>query len=95
MFSKRTRVSVLVAAAVTLGGVFAYVAPASNIDRAPLDDRLGIADDLPTIRPWGEDLSKSAVDAAGIERDLDGNTRALFASDQWCGRPACGNPRLP
>lgn len=95
MFSKRTRLSVLVAAAVTLGGVFAYVAPASNVDRAPLDDRLGIADDLPTIRPWGGDLSEGAVGSGGIELDLDGNALALFASDQWCGLPACGNRRQP
>ena len=78
--------------ALTLGVVFTFVAPASNADRAPLDNRLDIAHDLPTLRPWGEDLSERAVDAAGIERDLDGNTRALFASDQWCGRPGCGNP---
>ena len=81
--------------AVTLGVVFTYVAPASTADRAPLDNRLGVADDLPTIRPWGEDLSESAVVAAGIERDLDGNTKALFAADQWCGKPACGNTGLP
>jgi hypothetical protein len=95
MFSKkRIRLAAFVGVAVTLGGLFAYVAPASNVDRAPLDDRPAI-ENSPTIRPWGEDLSGGAVDSGGIELDLDGNASALFASDQWCGLRACGNPRLP
>jgi hypothetical protein len=93
---KRMRLAVFVAVAATLAGVFAYVATASNADRAPLDDRPGIANNA-TIqyRPWGEDLSEGAVDSGRIEADLDGNASALFASDQWCGLPACGNPRQP
>jgi hypothetical protein len=90
---KRMRLAVFVAVAATLAGVFAYVAPASNADRALLDDRPGIANNA-TIGPWGEDLSEGAVDSGGIETDLDGNASALFASD-WCGLPACGNPRQP
>jgi hypothetical protein len=90
---KRMRLIVFVAVAAALAGVFAYVAPASNADRAPLDDRPGIASNT-TIRPWGEDLAEGAVDSGGIEADLDGNASALFASD-WCGLPACGNPRQP
>jgi hypothetical protein len=90
---KRMRLIVFVAVAATLAGMFAYVAPASNADLAPLDDRPGIANNA-TIRPWSEDLSVGAIDSGGIETDLDGNASALFASD-WCGRPACGNPRQP
>ena len=78
---KRMRVIVLVTVAATLAGVFAYVAPASNADRAPLDDRPGIANNA-TIRPWSGYLSEGAVDSAGIELDLDGNASALVPSDQ-------------
>jgi len=91
---KRMRLTLFVAGAATLAGVFAYVAPASNADRVPLDDRPGVANNA-TIRPWGEDLAEGAVNAGGIEADLDGNASALFASDQWCGLPACGDPRQP
>jgi hypothetical protein len=77
---KRMRLIAFVAVAATLAGMFAYVAPASNADRAPLDDRPGIANNA-TIRPWGEDLSEGAVDSGEIEADLDGNASALFASD--------------
>jgi hypothetical protein len=66
--------------AATLAGVYAYVAPASNVTPAPLDDRPGIASNA-TIRPWSEFLSARAVDSNGIERDLDGNASALAASD--------------
>ena len=90
---KRLRLIVFAAVAATLAGMFAYVAPASNADLAPLDDRPGVANSA-TIRPWSEDLSVGAIDSGGIETDLDGNASALFASD-WCGRPACGNPRQP
>lgn len=96
MFSKRkARLIIFAAVAAALGGgLFAYVTPAStNVDPAPVA-RPGI-ENSPTIRPWGEDLSEGAVDPAGIELDLDGNASALLASDQWCGRPACGNPRQP
>jgi hypothetical protein len=96
MFSKRkARLAVLVAVAATLGGgLLVYVTPASTkVDPAPAFDRPGIANNI-TIRPWGEDLSKDAVEAAGIERDLDGNASSLVASD-CIGLPACGNPRLP
>jgi hypothetical protein len=95
---KRMRLAVFVAvAAATLAGVYAYVAPASDAARAPLDDRPGIANNATnaTIRPWSDYLSEGAADSRGIEADLDGNASALFASDQWCGLPACGNPRLP
>jgi hypothetical protein len=82
MFSKRMRLTVFFAFAVTLGGVFAYVAPAStSVDPVAVDDRPGIAID-PTYRSWGEDLSANAVDAAGIETDLDGNASSLFPSDR-------------
>jgi hypothetical protein len=97
MFSKRkARLVVFAAVAATLGGgLFVYVTPAStNVNPAPVDDRLGIADSA-RIRPWGEDLSAQAVGSGGIERDLDGNASALFALDQLCGLPACGNPRQP
>jgi hypothetical protein len=83
MFSTRkARLFVFVAFAATLGGgLFAYVTPASTkVDPAPAFDRPGIAID-PTYRSWGEDLSEDAVDAAGIEKDLDGNAASLFPSD--------------
>ena len=92
MFSKRkARLIVFVAAAVTLsGGLFIYVTPAStSVNPAPVNHRPGIASDA-TITPWGEYVSEGAVDSAGIETDLDGNTSSLYASDQWCGLPACG-----
>jgi hypothetical protein len=84
MFSRRkARLVVFAAVAATLGGgLFVYVTPAStNVNPAPVYDRPGIADGA-TITPWGEYLSAGAVDSAGIENDLDGNTSALFASDQ-------------
>ena len=81
-------------AAVTLGVVFAYVSPAaSNVNPASFADRSGVAS-YSVLRPWSENLSGDAVDAGGIERDLDGNASSLYASDQWCGRPACGDPSL-
>ena|SRR5262245_53333991 len=98
MFSRReARLSVFVSVAsvaVTLGVVFAYVAPAaSNVNPAPLDDRSGVAS-FSTLRPWSENLSEDAVDSRGIERDLDGNAYSLYPSDQWCGQPVCGDPLL-
>jgi hypothetical protein len=92
MFSKM-RLAVFVAVAATLTGVFAYVAPASDANRAPLDDRPGIANNA-TIRPWSDYLSEGAVRSGGIENDLDGNASALVPSD-CIGLPACGNPRQP
>jgi hypothetical protein len=97
MFPKlNARLIVFVAIAATLGGgLFLYVSPASTkVDPAPVFDRPSIANEV-TIRPWGEDLSAAAVGSGGIELDLDGNVSALFASDQWCGLLACGNPRQP
>jgi hypothetical protein len=73
-----------------LGSVFAYIAPTAQVDRAQAGDRPGIANRA-MLRPWSEYLSEDAVDAAGIETDLDGNASALYTSD-WCGRAACGNP---
>ena len=84
MFSTRkARLFVFAAIAATVGGgLFVYVTPAStNVNPAPVYDRPGVTEGL-TIRPWGEDLSEEAVDSAGIEKDLDGNTAALFALDQ-------------
>ena len=86
MFSKRkARLVIFVALAATFGGgLFVYVTPASTkVDPAPVYDRPGIADSA-MLRPWGEDLSADAVDAAGIEADLDGNAASLLASD-WRG----------
>jgi len=80
--------------AMTLGAVFAYVAPASTVRPAPFEDRSGVASSSALI-PWLENLSGDAIDAGGIERDLDGNAASLIASDQWCGRPACGEPGVP
>ena len=80
---RRIRLALFVAvSAATLAGVYAYVAPASDAARAraPLDDRPGIAN-YATVRPWGKDLSEGAVDAGGIETNLDGNASALVASD--------------
>ena len=79
--------------ALTLGVMFAYVVPASSINPAPAADRAAVASPS-LLRPWSEDLSAGAVDAGGIERDLDSNSASLFPSDQWCGRPACVDPRL-
>jgi hypothetical protein len=61
----------------TLGKVFP--APAPDIDRARSDGRPDIVNNAP-FRTWGEDLSAQAVDAGGIETDLDGNASALIAS---------------
>ena len=84
MFSnKRVRLSVF-ATVVVVGGLFAYVAPAYNVEPVRIDDRAGIEGSV-TIRPWGEDLSENAVDARGIERDLDGNASALYPSDRLLG----------
>ena len=79
---RRTRLALFVAvAATTLAGVYAYVAPATDAARAaPLDNRLGIANNA-TTRPWSQYLSERAVGSGGIERDLDGNASALIASD--------------
>jgi hypothetical protein len=96
MFSRRkARLIVFVAAAVTLGsGLLIYVTPAStNVNPAPVADRSDFSTNA-TLTPWSDDLSENAVDAGGIEKDLDGNASALFASD--CGgRPSCGNLRQP
>ena len=82
MFSKkRVRLSVF-AAVVVVGGLYAYVAPAYDVERVSPDDRAGIEGSV-TIRPWGEDLSEGAVDAGGIERDLDGNAASLVPSDRF------------
>jgi hypothetical protein len=92
MFSKRkARLIVFAAAAVTLGGgLFAYVTPAStNVDPAPVVDRPGAVNNATTLRPWSEDLSENAVDARGIEKDLDGNASALISSP-CAGLPGCG-----
>ena len=86
MFSRRkARLFVFTAVAATAGGgLFIYVTPASTkVNPAPVFDRPGIADSA-MFRPWGEDLSTDAVDAAGIETNLDGNASALLASD-WRG----------
>lgn len=96
MLSKRkARLIAFVAAAATLGGgLFAYVTPAStsiSVDPAPRDARPGVADSVPFILS-SEGLSEGAVDSGGIENDLDGNAASLYASDQWCGGPACGSP---
>jgi hypothetical protein len=91
---KRVRLAVLVAlAAATLAGVYAYVVPASNAARAPLNDGPSITKNA-TIRPWSDYLSEGAIDSGGIENDLDGNASALVPSD-CIGLPACGNPRQP
>ena len=79
--AKRMVLTAFVSVAATLGGVFAFVAPASNAERAVLDDRPGVANTV-TVTPWGEYLSPQAVDSAGIEADLDGNASALFPSDR-------------
>jgi hypothetical protein len=55
--------------------------PASTkVDPAPVVDRPGLANSA-SIRPWGEYLSEDAIDAAGIETDLDGNAASFYASD--------------
>lgn len=87
MFSRRkARVIVFVAAVVSLGGgLFVYVTPAStNVVAAPV-----IADSETTYRSWGQDLSPSAVDAGGIEKDLDGNAASLISSDCLVAGLAC------
>lgn len=88
MFSKRkARLIVFATAVVALGGgLFAYVAPAStNVNPAATDVRPGIAGDA-TIEPWSTYLSNEAVDARGIEGDLDGNAASLYPSD-WLRAP--------
>jgi hypothetical protein len=83
MFAKRkARLFVFTAfAAMVGGGLFIYVTPASTkVDPAPVYHRPGIIYSA-MFRTWGEDLSADAVDAAGIETDLDGNALALLASD--------------
>ena len=58
--------------------VFAVIAPTAEIELARPEAQTGVPVD-PTIAPWSDYLSKDAVDAAGIESDLDGNAAALVA----------------
>ena len=80
--------------AAALGGVVTYVASASNVTRVPTMvtssgvERSGVENSV-NIRPWSENLSKDAVDALGIELDLDGNESALVTSDCIVESPAC------
>jgi hypothetical protein len=81
MISKRRiTLTAFAAVAVIAGGVFTLVAPASVVERPSFQEPRAI--DNVTIRPWGEDLSGDAVDAVGIERDLDGNASALIPLDR-------------
>jgi len=81
--------------ALVLGSALLYVAPAStNVGRAPVDERPDMGANA-AIRPWSDYLSEEAVESGGIQNDLDGNASSLFASDQWCGLPACRDPRQP
>ena len=88
---RRARLIVFAAAAVTLGaGLFVYVTPAStNVTPAPAAAGPGIVGNETAYRSWGEDLSASAVDASGVEKDLDGNASSLIASDCIAKWPAC------
>jgi hypothetical protein len=79
--SRRIGLTALAAVAVIAGGFFTLVAPASTKVERAFDERPGIESSV-TIRPWGEDLSEDAVDAAGIERNLDGNASALVPADR-------------
>ena len=84
MFSKRVRATVVAAVfSATAIGVYAFLSPASDaaVVSAPAD-RPDFADS-PAITPWSEYLSRDAVGAYGIEKDLDGNASALFPSDQF------------
>jgi hypothetical protein len=78
---KRMRLTALAAVAVIAGGVFALVAPASTKVERVFDAGPAIESSV-TIRLWGEDLADDAVDAAGIERNLDGNASALVPADR-------------
>jgi hypothetical protein len=82
MISKRrAKLTGFAAGALILSGAFTLVARAyTNAERAALDQR-PVIESIATIRPWGESLSPVAVDAAGIETDLDGNASALYAFD--------------
>jgi len=62
-----------------LGSVFARIAPTAEVERTAVDRRPDTSNNAP-FRTWGEDLSAQAVDAGGIEKDLDGNASALIAS---------------
>lgn len=90
MFSSRkaTRLFTFAVFATILGGgLFAFVTGAStNADAAPVGAEAGIARNEIPYQPWSDALSPSALDAAGIEKDLDGNASALFPSD-WLRAP--------
>jgi hypothetical protein len=60
----------------TLAGVFAYVTPNLKAESARAEGRPSFADDAPA-RILYRDLPQGAVDAGGIEKDLDGNASAL------------------
>ena len=82
MISKnRIRLTAVAGLVVILGGVFALVNPASTVDQVRVDDSAGLEPTV-TMRPWSDDLSAQAVDANGIEKDLDGNASALVPSDR-------------
>lgn len=69
------------------GGLFVFVSQAStNVEPAPAAAQPGIASNQIPYESWGGDLSPDAVDADGIEKDLDGNASALFPSD-WLRAP--------
>ena len=82
MISKRrAKLTAFAAGAVILSGVFTLVTAAdTNVEQVGLDQR-PVMESIATLRPWGESLSPDAVDANGIEADLDGNASALYASD--------------
>ena len=87
MFSKRVRATVVAAVfSATAIGVYAYLSPTS--DAAVVSAPVGRPDfaNSPVLTPWSDELSPSAVDAAGIEKDLDGNASALFPAD-WLRAP--------
>lgn len=69
--------SVLAAALI---GVYASLAPSSKAAPTVLDERSGITSSQ-TIAPWSEQLSPDAVDANGIELDLDGNASAFVPAE--------------
>ena len=80
MFSKKNQSGRIRSGAATLAGVFSFVAaPASTVDRAPLDDRPGIANNA-TVTPWGEYLSE--------ERSTRPGSRPI-----WMATPRRSSPR--
>ena len=85
MFAKQKRAALKYAGAFLVVGGLSWIslvggtAP-GDVDRMPSNGAPDFVDTTPAFNPWRDGLSEGAVDAAGIELNLDGNASALVAS---------------